>query len=114
MAERFGDHLTQLLDRRGLTQAAFARRVGKAPGVINFIRVGKRTPPLAQMGRWAEVLELRGEERARFLELAALAHAPEEVHRLVAQLHRRVAALEAELAAAGGRRAAEPRRGYRA
>ena len=107
----FGAFLVELLARCGQRQADFARLVGKAPGVVQFIRLGRRRPPLAQVERWADALVLRGEDRRRFLELAQLEHCPPEIRRLVASLRRRVIVLEATPPV---RRAAEPRRPYRA
>lgn len=104
----FGAYLSELLARRGLRQADFARLVGKAPGVVQFIRVGRRRPPLARLESWADALSLRGEERRRFLELGRLEHCPPEIRRLIVSLRRRLA--EAESATL---RAAEPRRQYR-
>lgn len=108
MAQRtaFGVLLDELLAQRGLTQAAFARLVGKAPGVVQFIRTGRRTPPLDAIAGWADALRLRGGERERFLETARLEHCPPEIRALVAALRR-------ELSGAPVRRAAESRRGYR-
>lgn len=110
----FGAELTRLLQARGIAQAEFARRVGKAPGVISFIRSGRRTPPLDQMQRWADAMGLAGAERARFLELAALAHTPPEARQLIARLRQRCARLEGEIATLKGvARAADPRQPYR-
>jgi ubiquinone biosynthesis protein UbiJ len=109
----FGALLVDLLARRALTQADFARLVGKAPGVVQFIRVGRRRPPLARIEAWADALALRGEDRRRFLEAARLEHCPPEIRHLVATLRRRVERMERQEAEAE-RRAAELRRGYRA
>ena len=109
-AATFGAFLDELLARRDLRQADFARLVGKAPGVVQFIRIGRRRPPLALLEAWADALALRGEERRRFLELGRLEHCPPEIRRLVASLRRRLADAEE----VGGRRAAEPRHVYRA
>ena len=106
----FGAFLDEQCARRGLSQATFARLVGQAPGVIQFVRTGRRRPSLARIEVWADALALRGADRQRFLELARLEHSPPEIRRLVAGLRRRLADLEAP---AAGARAAEPRRPYR-
>jgi len=114
MAEptEFGAFLSELLARRGQRQVDFARLVGKAPGVVQFIRIGRRRPPLALLESWADALSLRGDERRRFLELARLEHCPPEIRRLVASLRRKLD--ETESAPASPRRAASPRHPYRA
>jgi len=107
----FGAFLDEQCARRGLSQAAFARLVGQAPGVVQFVRTGRRRPPLARIDTWADALTLRGGDRQRFLELARLEHCPLEIRRLVTGLRRRLADLETPTP---GARAAEPRRPYRA
>ncbi len=64
----------------GLHQAEFCRQIGKKPaGWIQQIRQGTKTPPMKEMETWATALKLLGYERQYFLDLAAIAHLPEEV-----------------------------------
>lgn len=75
----FGRLLERLWSARGLCQHSFAQALGISPGVVQFIRVGRRRPPLHDLERWAEVLALAGQEREVFLLIGRLEHAPAEV-----------------------------------
>jgi len=77
-------------DCKGLSLRELGRRAGCSPALPGLVATGKRRPPREQIGRWAEVLGLTGAERAAFREAALLAHAPEEVRDLVADLRRRL------------------------
>ena len=89
MSDGFGDLLTALVARRGLTMAAFAARGGASASTLSRIRRGDRAPTAPQAARWADALGLQGGEREEFLASAALAQAP-------AAVRARVAAAEAQ------------------
>lgn len=77
-----------------MTQLAFSKAVGHHNGVISRIRNGQRTPPLAAMEEWANVLGLKGAKKERFIELAEMAHAPERMVRRYLAMQERLRALE--------------------
>jgi transcriptional regulator with XRE-family HTH domain len=74
----FGALLASLLDRREFSTRSFARAVKSSKSSISGITNGERTPPLDRLEKWCDVLALRGAERQHFLDLAALAHLPQE------------------------------------
>src|SRR4051812_40435501 len=90
--QRFGALLVSHINRAGMTMNGFAKAVGAGSSSISQIATGKRTPPLDQIEGWAEVLALKGERRAEFIESACLEHTPElirnEYAKLKAQAHR--------------------------
>ena len=86
----FGRHLERLLAARSLSLRGFAARIGMSPGWVS--RVKRLTLAPEHMEAWADALELRGEERERFLVLAWLTHAPPFVRDYVATLERALAA----------------------
>lgn len=80
----FGDFLDALLRKRGLTVRGFARSVGLP---VSSVSTAKRlTLSEERMPIWADALDLRGDERTRFLDLACLAHAPRYLHGRFEQL----------------------------
>jgi len=86
---RFGDYLGQAISKAGLSQRAFALQVKSHQQAINEIVKGKRTPPLARLDKWLDVLGT-AVEREKFLELARLEHCPAEIQTLVAELRERL------------------------
>jgi transcriptional regulator with XRE-family HTH domain len=72
------------LAQAGLSARAFARLVGTTAPRISEMRRGKRLAPLKQMEKWASVLNISSKaDRERFLDLAALTHAPHRIQELV-------------------------------
>jgi transcriptional regulator with XRE-family HTH domain len=96
--QRFGALLVSHIGRAGMTMNGFAKAVGAGSSSISQIATGKRTPPLAQIERWADVLVLKGERRAEFLESASLEHTPELIQMEYAKLKAQVQRLESRLA----------------
>ena len=43
---RFRERFKQILDEKGISQSAFAKRIGMSQGVINNYCTGKREPSL--------------------------------------------------------------------
>lgn len=56
----------------------FAKTAGVAMSSVSQISTGKRTPPLDAVGSWADLLKLGAESRQKFMDLAALAHIPDQ------------------------------------
>lgn len=65
---------------------------------VNQIIKRSRLPPLDLLEKWADVLSLTGSERARFLELGWLSHAPAEVRKMVDGLRSDLAGLRQDIA----------------
>lgn len=82
----FYDVFISSLKNSGLSNTAFAAKAGASKQHVNDMLKKRRTPPLDRLEAWADALSLTGEERAAFIRLAYLAHAPEQVRRLVEQL----------------------------
>jgi transcriptional regulator with XRE-family HTH domain len=76
----FGAMVVARWQAKNIHQAEFCRRVGMPAGWVQQIREGRKTPPLERMEHWANVLDLHGEQRQLFLDLAAVMHLP-ETHR---------------------------------
>jgi ribosome-binding protein aMBF1 (putative translation factor) len=57
-AGRFGRHLAELIEARGLTVAEFAAKIGKQPSVVNHYIRGIRTPPFSAWRRMSKALGL--------------------------------------------------------
>src|SRR5688500_14810609 len=93
----FAAILQSHLSEADLNQAQFARRVGTTRGFVNNVLHGRRTPPLDEIGAWADVLALKGAKRDHFLELAELAHAPERLARRYLAMQERLRVLEERL-----------------
>lgn len=75
----FGDLLGQLLESHQFTVRSFGTLVKSSKSSVNAIVLGNRTPPLESLELWCDTLNLEGDKRQRFLDLAALAHLPAEI-----------------------------------
>ena len=80
--------LYQAIAQKGLTVSEFARLVKVPQPNVSEIKRGARRAPLAGIEKWADVLGLEGDERERFLDLAALTHTPERIQRLIIDVER--------------------------
>lgn len=78
----FGDVLYRHIEATGHSIRAYAPRLGVSQSMLSQIRTGLRPPPLDRVEEWAKTLNLSGKEREYFLDLAALACAPERVLRM--------------------------------
>lgn len=83
----FGDVLLHFVQRRGWSLREFADRVKYNQSNLSQIRLQRRPPPLKHMEQWADVLGLSATEREYFLDLAALACAPERVLKMFDPKH---------------------------
>lgn len=97
----FGRLMERQWSARGFSQRTFAQAPGCAPGAVQFVRIGRRRPPLRALDRWADALGLTGDDRAVFLLVARLEHAPSAVREWIA-------ALQADRAAGRARRRTVP------
>jgi transcriptional regulator with XRE-family HTH domain len=92
----FGDLLTALLRRRGLTLAELAPQVGVSASTLSRIRSGQRAPTETQARALAEALGLNGAEAEEFIARALLQTVP-------AAVRERLRAVEAQASAAQDR-----------
>jgi hypothetical protein len=113
----FGTLLKHHISASGRSLSAWARAVGITQGFASNLLAGRRTPPLGELETWADSLGLAGEERQRFIDLAAIAHCPHPAQaRLVALLdsaaglRAQARLLQAVPPAPGRRRAAQGQR----
>ncbi len=96
MSGDFGDLLRQVILSKNASVSAWAQRVELTHGQISNIIAGRRCPPLDQLERWCDELGLIEDVRARFLQLAWLAHAPAEVCAMVKRFEEQIDALTRE------------------
>jgi transcriptional regulator with XRE-family HTH domain len=83
VADTFGTYLTTILAEKGWSLREFARQSGAHQAALSLMNNGKRPVPLARVEAWADLLELTGRNRERFIDLAELSHAPERLRNLV-------------------------------
>jgi transcriptional regulator with XRE-family HTH domain len=80
--------------RTQLTQSDIAKTLGVSQPCVSDWQIGAVRPPLQHLTDLAELLGLFGAERLTFVEEAYLAHAPDRVRNLVADLRARIIKLE--------------------
>lgn len=77
-------------DRQFILAAQPNTKERTATAYFSQVRAGKKPPPLEHIEGWADALELKGEKRQWFLDLAAVAHLPPSVQeRFVGLLRQR-------------------------
>ena len=80
MDSAFGREVKSRLKALGISQRAFATAVGVSQANLNKILNGTHgapPPPTGvQLQLWAGIVQVLGDERQRFIDLAALAHLP--------------------------------------
>jgi len=86
MACAFGELLYDLIARSGSSVSEFAAKAGIHQPHLSAIRHGQRPAPLKHLGDWADLLELSGEERERFMDLGAMTHCPERIQEMVREI----------------------------
>ena len=82
--------LSALIKQKGLTQRAYAEKIGMTQRTLSHVLAGTRNPPLHRIELMAQKLSLSGVERESFLDACALTHCPPRIQTLVADLRRRV------------------------
>lgn len=80
--------------RQRISQADLAKSIGISQASVSDYVIGDLRPPLQNLSALADCLSLIGQERVSFIEEAYLAHAPDRVRSLVADLRRRISRLE--------------------
>lgn len=100
----FGEMFTQAAAQRGLTKRDLAAIAGCSSGKLTETlrdrgwakEHGKRWygPDLSKLDTWARVFQLSPQERARFVLLAELAHAPPGIAKHMKSLEKKLAQLE--------------------
>jgi hypothetical protein len=103
---QFGSLLKHHIASSGRSISAWARTVGITQGFASNLMAGRRTPPLKEMERWADSLRLAGEERQRFIDLAAIAHLPATAQARLVALIDDAAGLRAQARLLEGNRSA--------
>ena len=75
--------LKSIMQQRHITQLALGESLGYCRnGYISQVLTGKKAPPLDDIERWADALELSGEERQTLIRAALDDYAP--IKRLLA------------------------------
>ena len=82
----FRSHFDDLLAKRGLSCAAFAKMVDVSPSFLSDIRSGRNVIPPARVEQWADTLGLKGAERRDFLLIAMLPKCPEAIRPYIVKL----------------------------
>lgn len=83
------------MKRSQMTQQDIAGFLGVSQASVSDYIIGEIKPPLQHLSTLADCLGLIGQERVTFIEEGYLAHAPDRVRALVADLRRRISRLEA-------------------
>lgn len=84
--QSFGELLYRLIKKHGSIRG-FAPKLGVNHSFLSHIHTGLTPPPLDRVEGWADTLGLEGKEREYFLDLAALACAPDRVLRMFEANH---------------------------
>lgn len=92
--EPFGPILKSLIKQRGMTITAFSKAAGVSRNMADFVVRNKRRPQLDQLGAWAEILGLRGNERDEFVLAGNWVHTPELIRKRLADLEAEVQRLK--------------------
>lgn len=71
----FGTAFQNHLDRIGISQRAFARKVGASYSLVQKVVAGERLPPLERLDVWLRALALQDTEIEELRWRANLAHA---------------------------------------
>ena len=95
MAQTFGNLLKSLIEKRFRSLRGFIRRAqplaneSGAVGYLSKVIAGTKPPPMDRIDAWADALDLHGEAREEFVNLALedlLARAPEDLRKWVDSL----------------------------
>ncbi len=83
VGETFGELLYHLIGKAGMSVPEFAKLTGVHKTDLSAIRAGDRKAPAKHLDKWAKTLELKGAEKDRFLDLAAMDRVPERLRVLI-------------------------------
>lgn len=75
----FAAVLEKHLKRRGWSLREFAREAGVPPSLVSRTMHGERAVPTGRVEEWADLLDLRGQERGEFIDAAMWTAIPERV-----------------------------------
>lgn len=87
----FGLLLARALEKAGISQRAFAKRVGLTQPYVSLLIAGKRAVPHKGVEDWPAILGLGKDEADEFLLAADLTSAKPRVRRWIASLLRQTA-----------------------
>lgn len=96
MDETFGDVISRLVDREGISLAELGRRVGLSRGHMANIVKGTRSVSPEDADAILTQLAVRGRERDRLMDLATLTHIPDAMQPYFRRLLKRLEAWEAD------------------
>ena len=101
MLPEFSILLKALISKRFSSQREFVRHAysgdeGSGSAYVSKVLKGQKPPPMDRLPAWADALELYGDERQPFLDLAAIAHLPVEVQPRFVSLLRQAKSLQAD------------------
>lgn len=104
----FALHLKDLIDarfksRREFIRATRAANEDGAQAYLTKVVKGAKPPPIDRLPAWADALELYGEDRQRFMDLAAIAHLPVEVQPRFINILRQLQTAQADVRAINSR-----------
>lgn len=95
----FTELFRDALERRGLSHARFADRVGVTPAFVSMVATKRSKPPLERITFWAKSLELSDPDYTNFIMWAHLAHCPDVLRDDYLRLRARVDRVEQRVAA---------------
>ena len=76
---RFVDFVGMQMDKRGLDQLALRTRLRRASGYVSQIVRGLKPPPIQDLDRWADALEVAPDQLDLFRDLAELERTPPRI-----------------------------------
>ncbi len=88
------DVLERYLDKSGMSQVEFARRVGISASSVNKILKGRHAPRYSRASIWCDVLGLTGKDAEVLTDAIHLAAASPRVRAIVKRLERQAARLK--------------------
>jgi hypothetical protein len=94
----WGTLLRGILTRKNMTLRQFGELVGYAFQGVHGAMSGTRRPPKKWVAPWADALHLPKKERAEFIRIGMLMHAPRQIQEEFLALEQEVETLRLELA----------------
>ena len=110
----FGTMLGRLISGKYNSRRSFVRaaepgaKENVAQAYVSKVITKDVPAPLARLNAWADALDLRGDERDRFMDLAVKSHASDAVLAMIGRLEREVKRLSAENAELRGQSSPDP------